>query len=53
LLGRLAALFSHPALFALPAAFCVMDGAAFFAEGNLNPRACEDHNNRSVFAALG
>jgi hypothetical protein len=51
--GGLAAFFSHPALVAPPVALCMMARAAFFAEGNLNPRAREDHNNRSVFAAFG
>jgi hypothetical protein len=51
--GGLAAFFSHPALVALPVAFCVMGGAAFFAEGNRNPRVREDRNNRWVLAAFG
>jgi hypothetical protein len=51
--GGLAAFSSHPALVALPLALCMMGGAAFFAQGNLNPCAREDCNNRSVFAAFG
>ena len=51
--GGLAAFLSHPALVALPVVFCMMGGAAFFAEGNLNPRVREDRNNRWVLAAFG
>ena len=51
--GGLAAFFAHPALVALPVAFCVMGGAAFFAEGNLNRRVREDRNNRWVLAVFG
>jgi hypothetical protein len=46
--GGLAALFPHPALAALPVAFCVMGGAVFFAKGNRNPRVREDRNNPSA-----
>jgi hypothetical protein len=31
----------------------MMGGAAFFAEGNRNPRVREDRNNRWVLAAFG